>query len=423
MSWDNFNYWKNTSHDYYMTYPTIYQIRPCIRLDEGNYVHLIWEDNRTSVCRLAFRRSSDVLSSGGTWPLSWNSLIYIDDSGHNTKGSTKGYVQGHSQMSIKGSGSTAEIYVVWVASDNNIYFDKSSDGGATWDTDIRVNDNTSATREWPSIDMDAFGNIYVVWMDDRNGNNDIYFSYSIDGGNSFSTDQYVNNGTKDDKYPGIVSEAVTDGLSNVHIAWTRVDTTCYVKGTPPPVGINEINLYATNFGDGILLTWTLKGYSDAYQWRLYRRKEREQNFTEIYRKPINSNEEKLIYKDNDVNERTMYIYKLSLINNNGNILSEKTISIISSLIQKKTYIKAIPISSGTIKIMYSVVNTNRNISIKIVDARGSIVKTFTNEELSGSKQVLWNAKDENNRSISSGVYFALLKDGNQRRTDKFLIIR
>lgn len=422
MSWDNFNYWQNTSHDHYMTYPTVEQIRPCIRLDDGNYVHLIWEDNRASVCRLAYRRSSQVLSSGGTWPLSWNSLVYIDDSGHNTKGSTTGYVQGHSQMFVKGSGGDAEVYVVWVASDNNIYFDKSTDGGTTWGTDIRVNDDISATREWPSIHMDASGNIYVVWMDNRNGNNDIYFSYSIDGGNSFYTDQYVNDGTKDDKYPGIVSGAETDGLSNVHIAWTRVDTTCYVKGTPP-LGINEINFVATNYNDGILLTWSRQGYSDGYQWRLSRRKEKEQNFTEIYRVPANTGEEKLTFKDNMVNEKTIYTYKLSLINNNGNILSKKTTSIVPSLIQKKTYIKAIPISSGAVKIIYNLANKENNASIKILDTGGRVVKTFANKELSGSKQVFWNAKDQNNRNVSSGVYFALLKDGKERRTNKFLVIR
>jgi|GEM_PF-6024228 len=58
----------------------------------------------------------------------------------------------------------------------DIYYDFSTDGGLTFNTDVMVNDDTSdSTRQTPSLDKDMSGNIYVAWNDWRNGY-DIYFA-------------------------------------------------------------------------------------------------------------------------------------------------------------------------------------------------------------------------------------------------------
>ncbi|TET24264.1 MAG: hypothetical protein E3J78_01435, partial [Candidatus Cloacimonadota bacterium] len=320
MAWNNFNYWNGPPyHDDYLTYPVVQQIRPCVRLDEGNYAHIIWEDNRAGVQRLTFRRSSNILSSGGPWPLTWNSLVYVDDTGHNTKGNTTGYVQGHSQIVVTGSGASAINYAVWVSSDNNIYFDKSTNGGAAWGTDVRVNDNTAASREWPSLSLDGSDNIYVVWMDNRDGNSNIYFSYSTDGGNTFSPDTCVHNATPEDKYPGITAGAETDALSEVHIAWTRVDTTLYSKGSPVPVGITEIDFTASCCKDGIVLKWTTRGQIHGAAWILYRSESKNHGYFEIDSGPVNPREKRHTYTDKNVIGGTLYLYRLNLLNEDGTI--------------------------------------------------------------------------------------------------------
>ncbi len=424
MAWDNFNYWNGPPrHDHYMTYPIVYQIRPCVRLDDGNFVHLMWEDNRGGVCRLAFRRSSQVLSSGGPWPLSWNSLVYIEDTGHNTKGNTTGYVQGHSQMVVKGSGGSAVTYVVWVSSDNNIYFDKSTNGGANWGTDIKVNDNIAATREWPSIALDGSNNIYVVWMDNRDGNNNIYFSYSIDGGMTFSLDQCVNDGAGDDKYPGIEAGAETDGLSEVHIAWTRVNQTLYSKGTPIPTGIQEIDFNAASSEDGIILRWFTQGYIDGIEWIVYRSKSNEQEYCQIHRCNVKHNETRFTHIDRDVTNGTLYFYKLILLDSKGDIAFERRVSITPSFYHKQLSIKVISNPSKKIYIQYNLKNKNTNVSLRIFDIRGRLVKTYTKAELSGSKMLYWNGKNEKNQDISSGVYFATLINGKEKKTAKFVLMK
>lgn len=422
MAWNNFNRYNNSSHDHYLT-NLERQIRPCIRLDGGHYVHIIWEDNRESVCRLAFRRSSNILSSGGPWPLSWNSLIYIDDAGHNTKGTSTGIVQGHSQMVVRGPGGSAVNYVVWVSSDNNIYFDKSTNGGANWGTDVRVNDNVAFTREWPSIALDGSNNIYVVWRDNRDGNNNIYFSYSTNGGVTFSLDQCVNGGTGDDKYPGIEAGAETDGLSEIHIAWTRVNQTLYSKGTPVTVGIMEVDFYATSSADGVLLRWFTQGYIDGIEWLIYRSKNNEQEYCQIHRCNVKPNDNRFTHIDRDVTNGTLYFYKLILLDSKGNIAFERRVSITPSFYHKQLSIKVISNPSKKIYIRYNLKNKNTNVSLRIFDIRGRLVKTYTKAELSGSKILHWNGKDENNQDISSGIYFVTLINGKEKETAKFVLMR
>jgi hypothetical protein len=130
-----------------------------------------------------------------------------------------------------------EIYLAWQDMRNgdfDIYFSKSTDGGATWgdgqdnsndirvdDTDRNLNntDNDTAQKN-PDIAVDSSGNIYVVWQDDREnrGDNDIYFAKSTDGGSTFGTNARVDhNGTGafDQEHPCIA----TDEADVVYVAW------------------------------------------------------------------------------------------------------------------------------------------------------------------------------------------------------------
>ncbi len=424
MAWNNFNYWNGPPyHDHYMTYPTVQQIRPCIRLDDGDHAHLMWEDNRAGVCRLAFRRSSQVLSSGGPWPISWNTLVYIDDTGHNTKGSTNGYVQGHSQMVVRGTGSGAIDYVVWVSSDNNIYFDKSLDGGSNWGTDKRVNDNTSATREWPSIALDGSDNVYVVWMDDRDGNNNVYFSYSTDGGNTFSVDQCVQSGTANDKYPGIETGEGADALSEIHIAWTRVDTTVYTKGTPIPTGIGETDFFASQHEKGIMLQWETQGFFSGFIWAVYKRCKGNEAYRKIFRCNADSRKKTYSFLDRDAKQGYVYFYKLVLLNVNGGVEFENEICITYAFPREKLDLRVLLYPAMKVCFQYSINRANKKLSLRIYDVRGRLIRTFSKGDLLGSARIYWNCKDDRNRDISSGLYFAILCNGQEKKTLKFAFIR
>ncbi|HEY6331888.1 MAG TPA: sialidase family protein, partial [Blastocatellia bacterium] len=82
---------------------------------------------------------------------------------------------------------------------SNVYFVKSSDGGATFSAPIELNDDGGMTTQWrPSIAATASGVFGVKWFDRRNDPardslNDVYMAISTDGGNTFGKNFRVTN--------------------------------------------------------------------------------------------------------------------------------------------------------------------------------------------------------------------------------------
>ncbi|HQR34673.1 MAG TPA: sialidase family protein [Blastocatellia bacterium] len=79
------------------------------------------------------------------------------------------------------------VHVVWYDKrdgNSQIYYKRSMDGGESWEPDVRLSTDP-AWREHPAIA--ASGNhVYVVWHDARNEGLDIYFKSSSDGGVTWS---------------------------------------------------------------------------------------------------------------------------------------------------------------------------------------------------------------------------------------------
>ena len=114
--------------------------------------------------------------------------------------------------------------VWWDFGSNDILYDISADGGSTWGTDVRINDQAGSASGsgWqiplPAVAVDrSTWTIYVSWMDRRNGNFDIYASASTDGGATWSANKRVNDDT------GIAMQwmvdLAVDSHGTVHAAW------------------------------------------------------------------------------------------------------------------------------------------------------------------------------------------------------------
>jgi len=81
------------------------------------------------------------------------------------------------------------IHVVWYDNrDGNyeIYYKRSTDNGENWGLDTRLS-NDSAFSLYPSIAI-ANSNIHIVWCDARDGNREIYYKRSTDGGENWGVD-------------------------------------------------------------------------------------------------------------------------------------------------------------------------------------------------------------------------------------------
>jgi hypothetical protein len=88
------------------------------------------------------------------------------------------------------------IYAVWYDFRNmnsDVFFAKSTDGGLTFGSNVQVNDDHGNSRQYkPTMGVDAAGNIYMIWRDDRRGHADIFFARSTDGGTTFSKNRRLN---------------------------------------------------------------------------------------------------------------------------------------------------------------------------------------------------------------------------------------
>ena len=88
------------------------------------------------------------------------------------------------------------IYINWSdqrngTTDTDVWLIKSTDGGNTWSSVKRVNDDPAGKQQfftWMTIDQKN-GNIYFVYYDRRNYSNtqtDVYMARSVDGGETFT---------------------------------------------------------------------------------------------------------------------------------------------------------------------------------------------------------------------------------------------
>jgi hypothetical protein len=112
--------------------------------------------------------------------------------------------------------------------DDDVWILYSKDGGDTWTDPIRVNDNTSPSRQFePWVAVDAQGWVHVAWTDFRNGNNDTYYARSEDPTQGFEPNIQVTDdeGTTNVDFLGDYKSIVVQG-SDVLIVWqdTRDDS-------------------------------------------------------------------------------------------------------------------------------------------------------------------------------------------------------
>lgn len=107
---------------------------------------------------------------------------------------------------VPATGVNGEVYVVW-AGPKGLYFDKSLDGGLTfgkdkiiaempggWDIEM---EGIERSNGMPVTKVDISqsphrGTIYVNWIDQRNGDTDVFLMASKDGGQSWSQPLRVN---------------------------------------------------------------------------------------------------------------------------------------------------------------------------------------------------------------------------------------
>jgi len=95
-----------------------------------------------------------------------------------------------------------------------IYYKHSLDGGQSWGTDTRV--SFGQTNAFLACVEAEGAVVHIAWQDERDGNDEIYYKRSTDGGNTWQSELRL---TTDNGYSGLPSVAANG--STVHVVWKR----------------------------------------------------------------------------------------------------------------------------------------------------------------------------------------------------------
>jgi len=168
---------------------------------DGSSIYVVWSDDTPGNFEIYFRKSAD---SG----INWTAIQRLTFSGAWSISPA---------IAVNGSA----LYVVWgeyddVTQQDEVYFRKSADGGATWKTAKRLT-FTSDLNYWPHVGVDVAvngANVFVTWHDDTQGSKEIFFRKSTDGGASWQASQRITYGLGSSEDPAVAVSAVS-----AYLAW------------------------------------------------------------------------------------------------------------------------------------------------------------------------------------------------------------
>lgn len=189
------------------------QNNPDIATDANCNIYVVWNDDRNGNQDIYFEKYNSLSTSV------WGGAKKVDTQANSAD-------QTFPQVMVNAS-STFE-YMVWMDTRNDpsdIYAQKFNPlGNAVWANEIRINsDATTAAQSVPKIQADKMladgnENIYFVWYDNRNSNNDIFIQkYDKNGAKIYPSDFIVNTdiGSSDQKNPDFA--LARDG--NLYMVW------------------------------------------------------------------------------------------------------------------------------------------------------------------------------------------------------------
>lgn len=164
----------------------------------GSFVHIIWLAKYSlGNYHIGYRRSTDA-------GITWGPSILLG-----------GNVNARENLSLAVSGTY--LHVVWHdyehGSDPEIYYKRSIDGGTTWEGDTRITFNTNSSN-FPCIAVSG-SNVHIVWQDQRDGNWEIYYKRSTDGGINWGSDTRLTINPEASEFPTI---AIFGSLA--HVIWS-----------------------------------------------------------------------------------------------------------------------------------------------------------------------------------------------------------
>lgn len=388
----------------------------------GSVAHIVWRDNPDGNDEIYYKRSTD---GGGTWPQ--DSVRLTNSTG----------LSGFPSLALSGS----SLHVVWHDnSDGNYetYYKGSTDGGVTWQADVRLTNNT-ATSQYPAVSA-AASFVHVVWQDNRDGNDEIYYKRSTDGGATWQADVRLTNNTLFQRFPCVSASGLL-----VHVVWQDFrngNWQAYYKSSTDggttwaaeiPLTDNMANSQYPSLaavGSSVHLVWRelRDGNNEIYYKRstnggiTWEADVRLTNNTSTSREPsvaISNQDVHVVWHDLRDGNYEVY-YKR---NPAGNPTQVKALD--AELPQGFSLMQNYPNPFNPSTTITFSLRQREPVKLQVFDVLGRLVTTLIDGKIlgPGNYEIVWNAIDHGNRQASSGVYLYRLHTPSFVATKKMLLAK
>jgi len=208
--------------DIRMTNNTANSLQPTVAVS-GSVVHLVWADSRDAAtgslyCKIYYKRSTD---AGVTW-------------GADTRLDYDTADSEHPSIAVSGSivqlvFSSSRIYPYPFNWRSETFYKRSTDGGVSWGANTCISTIDGYQSCFPSIAVSG-SYVHVAMYDERGSLNEIYYKRSTNGGVSWGTDVRLSYNIGLTAYPNIaasssvvyvVFEVYNTSLTKVKVYYNR----------------------------------------------------------------------------------------------------------------------------------------------------------------------------------------------------------
>lgn len=317
----------------------------------------------------------------------------------------------------------------------DIMFTRSTDGGITWSSPIRVNDDagTSAYQWFGTMSVAPNGRIDAVWLDTRGNPGNIsalYYSNSKDGGLTWSENirlsEHFNSqvGWPNQNKLGDYFDMVSD-MDGARLAWAATfngeQDVYYSFITDGIIPVEFISLSGSSIGNVVTLNWSTATELNNYGFEIERSSDKKFWRLIGFREGKGTTSEQQHYSYSDVMlniESFKLYYRLKQLDFNGryeysDIIEVNIIPSEFSLSQNYPN----PFNPAT-KIKFTISDAGFT-SLIIFDVTGNEIATLVNDVVQpGEYEVEFSSNNH-----SSGVYFYQLKSGSYVQTKKMLLMK
>lgn len=351
--------------------------RPVLAIDTNDNMHCVWQRAGGGATP-----NSEIIYNKFTVGSGWGSAVPVSNS------------YGASEYPTLTIDSNNNIYAFWkdsgedITSPKKVLMRKYTDGSG-WDADYTLVAMTSSDDEWATMDpcaiCDSNDIIHLVWADSHTDNKEVYYR-ELPGGSTVNISDTSTRSSRPaisidaDDNLFITWEEKTDGVYyEVVYRWRNSasvwSASCNISNTPGSDSRNPN--YAVEKFSNLISIWT-EGEGPDYQIL----------FSEI---------EGLSIEDEE-----------GYYPNTENRLDQNYPNPFTALTTIEYYLPAM----------------SENLSLRIYDTSGRLVRTLVDEPLeAGYHSAAWNGKDESNRDAASGLYFYRIESTGYSESRQCIILR